>query len=215
VEQALTEGLDEQGNEVGTPGVLFITEAASMPAHVAIGINRLLESDDTRRTFVIDQDGGRVVRGHSGMRIVMAANTVGRGATGMEASAYTAQTDALDISLLNRISVCFRMGYDKEVERHILVEKVGDDRIVSMILKFRDAIRDHIRQGKLTSPFSTAHIVHIADMYRIFGNLGKALYYVMFEFLLPEEKAVYNEQAMAILGTDLIKDFTVSGVDYM
>lgn len=215
VEQALTEGLDEQGNEVGAPGILFITEAASMPAHVAIGINRLLESDDARRTFVIDQDGGRVVRGHSGMRIVLAANTVGRGATGMEAAAYSAQMDALDISLINRIAVCFRMGYDKEVERHILAEKVGDDRIAQMVLKFRDAIRAHIKQGKLTSPFSTAHIVHIADMYRIFGDIGKAIYYVTFEFLLPEEKAVYNEQAMAILGKDLLKEFTVQNIDYM
>jgi len=215
VEQALTEGLDEQGNEVGAPGILFIDEAAAMPAHVAIGINRLLESDDTRRTFVIDQDGGRVVRGHSKLRIVMAANTVGRGATGVEASAYSAQQDALDISLLNRIAVCFRMGYDKEVERHILVEKIGDDRVAALVIKFRDAIRDHIRQGKLISPFSTAHIVHIADMYRVFGDLGEAIYSVTFELLLPEEKALYNEQAMAILGHDLLKKFTQKNIDYM
>lgn len=215
VEQALTEGLDEQGNEIGVPGILFITEAASMPAHVAIGINRLLESDDTRRTFVIDQDGGRVVRGHSGLRIVLAANTVGRGSTGMEASAYTAQTDALDISLINRIAACFRMGYDREVERHILAEKIGDDRVAALVIKFRDAIRDHIRQGKLTSPFSTAHIVHIADMYRIFGDLGKAIYYVVFEFLMPEEKAIYNETAQLILAKDLLKEFTATGIDYM
>jgi len=215
VEQAMVEGLDEQGNEVGAPGILFITEAASMPAHVAIGINRLLESDDTRRMFCIDQDGGRVVRSHSGFRIILAANTVGRGATGMEAAAYTAQMDALDISLLNRIAVCFRMGYDREVERHILAEKVGDDRVAALVLKFRDAVRDHIKQGKLTSPFSTAHIVHLADMYRIFGDLGKAIYYVVFEFLLPEEKAIYNEQAMAILGKDLLKEFTTKGIDYM
>ena len=215
VEQALTEGLDEQGNEVGAPGILFITEAASMPAHVAIGINRLLESDDARRTFVIDQDGGRVIRGHSGLRIVFAANTIGRGATGMESSAYSAQTDALDISLINRIAVCFRMGYDKEVERHILAEKVGDDRIALKILTFRDAIRSHIKAGKLTSPFSTAHIVHIADMYRVFGDLERALYYVVFEFLLPEEKAVYNEQAQLVLGKDLLSKFTQSNIDYM
>lgn len=215
VEQAMLEGLDEQGNEVGPPAILFITEAASMPARVAIGINRLLESDDTRRTLVVDQDGGRVVRSHSGFRIVMAANTVGRGATSMESSAYSAQTDALDISLINRIAACFRMGYDREVERHILAEKIGDDRIANMVLKFRDAIRGYIKAGKLTSPFSTAHIVHIADMYRIFGDIGKAIYYVTFEFLMPEEKAIYNEQAMAITGKDLLKEFTASNIDYM
>jgi hypothetical protein len=215
VEQAMVEGLDDKGNEVGAPGILFITEAASMPAHVAIGINRLLESDDARRTFVIDADGGRVVRGHSGLRIVLAANTIGRGATGMESSAYTAQTDALDISLLNRIAVCFRMGYDRDVERRILMEKVGDDKVASEIIKFRDAIRSHIKQGKLSSPFSTAHIVHIADMFRVFGDIGKAIYYVLFEFLLPEEKVTYNEQAMAIFGRDLMVSFQQRNVDYM
>ena len=215
VEQAFTTGLDEQGNEVGEPAILFITEAASMPAQVAIGMNRMLESDDTRRTLVIDQDGGRVVRSHSKLRIVFAANTVGRGSTGTESSAYTAQMDALDISLLNRIAVCFRMGYDRNVEKHILAEKIGDDRVSAMVIKFRDAVRDLIKQGKLSSPFSTAHIVHIADMYRIFGDLGKAIYYVVFEFLLPEEKSKYNELAMGIVGKDLLKEFTAENVDYV
>jgi len=215
VEQACREGLDENGKEVGEPAILFITEAAAMPSRVAIGINRLLESDDASRTLVIDTDGGRIVRSHSGLRIVFASNTIGRGSTSMEASAYSAQTDALDISLLNRISVCFRMGYDKEVERHILEEKIGDDSIANLVLQFRDAIRKHIREGKLVSPFSTGHIVHIADMYRVFGDIGKAIYYVCFEFLMPEEKAIYNEQAHAILGKDLLLKYTDANVDYM
>ena len=217
VEQFLKEGLDDQGNEVGPPGILFINEAAAMPAHVAIGMNRLLESDDPRRTFVIDQDGGRVIRGHSGARIIFASNTVGRGATSMESSAYTAQTDALDISLLNRMAVCFQMGYSKDVEQHILAEKIGDDRVAALVIKFRDAIRDLIRTNALTSPFSTAHIVHIADMYRVFGDLGKAIYYVNFGFIMPEEKAKYNEVAHAVLGKDLLGEFATKNknVDFM
>ena len=215
IEQFLKEGLDDQGNEVGPAGILFVNEAAAMPSHVAIGMNRLLESDDPRRTFVIDADGGRVIRGHSGARIIFASNTVGRGATSMESSAYTAQTDALDISLLNRMAACFQMGYDKEVEKHILAEKIGDDRVAALILKYRDTIRDMIRSGNLTSPFSTAHIVHIADMYRVFGDLGKAIYYVCFGFIMPEERAKYNETAVAVLGKDLLNDFTAKGVDYM
>jgi len=215
IEQFLKEGLDEQGNEVGPAGILFVNEAAAMPSHVAIGMNRLLESDDPRRTFVIDADGGRVIRGHSGARIIFASNTVGRGATSMESSAYTAQTDALDISLLNRMAACFQMGYDKEVEKHILAEKIGDDRVAALILKYRDTIRDMIRSGNLTSPFSTAHIVHIADMYRVFGDLGKAIYYVCFGFIMPEERAKYNETAVAVLGKDLLNDFTAKGIDYM
>jgi MoxR-like ATPase len=215
VEQAFTTGLDEQGNEVGEPAILFITEAASMPTQVAIGLNRMLESDSTRRTLVIDQDGGRVVRSHSKLRIVFAANTVGRGSTGTASAAHTAQMDALDISLLARIAVYFKMGYDRKVEEHILAEKIGDDRVSSIVLKFRDAVRDLIKQGKLDTPFSTAHIVHIADMYRIFGDIGKAIYYVAFESLPSDEKSKYNELLQAIMGIDVLNTMTASGVDYV
>jgi cobaltochelatase CobS len=215
LEQAMTEGLDAQGNETGSAAVLFIDEISACPAHIAHGLNRLFESDDPRRTIVLAEDGGRVVRSHSGFRIILAANTNGRGATDMNAAAYTAQHDALDISLLNRVAVFFRMGYDKKVEQHILVEKVGDDRVARQIIQFRDAVRQNIREGKLSSPLSTAHIVHIADMYRVFRNLGKAIYSVLFESITPEEKPVYNEQALAILGVDLLKEYTQDEIDYM
>lgn len=214
IEQAMKEGLDAQGNEVGEPSILFIDEAATMPAHVAIGVNRLLESDDPRRTLVINEDGGRIVRSHSKFRIVLAANTVGRGAVSSEAAAYTAQMDALDISLLNRVAVTFRMGYDREIERRIVLEKVANDKIASLIIKFRDAIRGHLKVGKLTSPFSTKRLVDIANMYRVFGDLSKAIYYTTFEHLLPEERPIYNETAMAITGNDLMASFVAEGIDY-
>jgi len=215
IEQAMVEGLDADGNEVGKPGILFIDEIPACPAHVAHGLNRLFESDDTRRTLVLAEDGGRVVRSHSGFRIMVAGNTVGRGATDMSAASYTAQHDALDISLLNRIAVFFRMGYDRGVEKRILIEKVGDDKVAKSVLTFRDAIRQALKEGKLSSPFSTAHIVHIADMYRVFGSLGKALYYVVMEYVLPEERAFYNEQAVAMLGVDLLKQYSQNEVDYV
>jgi hypothetical protein len=145
----------------------------------------------------------------------VAGNTVGRGATDMGSAAYTAQHDALDISLLNRVAVFFRVGYDRDVEKRILAEKVGDDKVARQVLKLRDAIRQYIREGKLTSPFSTAHIVHIADMYRVFGDLGKALYYVILEYVLPEERSLYNEQALLIVGKDLLKEYGQAEVDYM
>ena len=215
VEKAMVEGLDAAGNEVGEAAILFLDEAAACPAHIAHGVNRLLEVDDVRRTLVVNEDGGRVVRSHSKFRVVLAGNTIGRGATSTEDSAYAAQTDALDISLLNRIAVTFRMGYDRNVEKHILAEKIGDDKVAALILKFRDAIRGHIKAGTLSTPFSTRRVIDVANMYRVFGDLGKALYYVMFEQLLPEEKVAYNEQAVAILGVDLMQKYMDSNIDYM
>jgi MoxR-like ATPase len=214
LEQAMTEGLDDQGNEVGAPAILFLDELPACPAHVAQGLNNFMESDNPKRTLVLDQDGGRVVKSHSGLRIIVAGNTMGRGAHGSEAI-HTAQMDALDFSLLSRVAVAFRMGYDREVEKHILAEKVGDDRVSQLILKFRDAIRGHIKAGKLTTPFSTRNVVNIADMYRIWGDVSKAVYQSTFEFLNPEEKATYNETAVAVLGQDLLKKNVRSGVDYM
>lgn len=214
VEQAMTEGLDENGNEVGEPAILFVDEAPAAPAHIIHGLNRLFESDDARRTLVINEDGGRVVRSHSKFRILMAGNTIGRGANTAEESMYSAQRDALDISLLNRVSVTFRMGYDRDVEKHIASEKIGDDRVTALLLKYRDAIRSQIKAGKLTTPFSTKRIIDIANMFRVFKNIGKAIYFVCFEQLLPEEKPIFNEHAVAILGMDLINLYTVKNIDY-
>ena len=215
VEQAMTEGLDENGNEVGPAAILFIDEITACPAHIAHVLNRLFESDDPRRTLVLDQDGGRVVRSHSQFRIIIAGNTAGRGAQEFSDGVYAAQLDALDISLLHRVSACFRMGYDKKVEKHILVEKIGDDKVAQLVIEFRDAIRSHVKSGKLTTPFSTKNLVDIANLYRVFGNLGKAVFFAVFEHLLPEERAVYNETAMTILGKDLLKDYVDPDVDYL
>lgn len=228
VEQAMVEGLelDAEGNAVldangkpvvkGPAGVLFIDEAAAMPAHVAIAINRLLESDDNVRTLVIDNDGGRIVKSHPDFRIVFASNTVGRGATDMSSNMYTAQNDALDLSLLNRVACFFRMGYDRLAEKNILRDKIKNDAQVAKLIKFRDAIRDAIRSGRLQSMFSTAHLVHIADNYRIFDeNMAKAIYYTVFNSLLPEEKPVYEETMTAIYGvTNIEREIAGDNIDY-
>lgn len=227
VEQAMTEGVekDADGNEVldengrpkviGPAGVLFIDEAAAMPAHVAIAINRLLESDDNVRTLVIDNDGGRVVKSHPDFRIVFASNTVGRGSSDLSSNLYAAQNDALDLSLLNRVAAFFKMGYDRVAEKNILRDKIPDDAEVAKLLKFRNAIRDNIRNGRLMSMFSTAHLVHIADNFRIYNDMPKAIFYTVFNSLLPEEKPVYEETITAIYGVADI-EATISGnnIDY-
>lgn len=214
IEQAMTEGLDADGKEVGNPAILFIDEVTSAPAHIIHGLNRLFESDDNKRSMVIAEDGGRVVYSHSGFRIIIAGNTAGRGINTAEESMYAAQRDALDISLLNRVAATFRMGYEREIEKNIVREKVGDDRVTKLLLKFRDAIRSQIKAGKLSSPFSTKRLIDISNMYRVFKDLGKAIYYVCFEQLLPEEKPVYNEHSVAILAKDLISTYTQDDVDY-
>jgi len=212
--KAMRAGLDEDGNEVGKAGLLFIDEAGAMPMG-SIVLNRLLESDDPRRTITLEHQSGRVIRSHSKFRIILSANNGGRGATTMAEAMHTAQMDALDISLIDRIFGSFKFGYNKLVEKHIAMEKLGDDRIVSQLLKFRDAIRDQIRAGKLSTPFSTRSIIQIADAYRIYGDLAKSVYYTTFEFLLPEEMPVYNEISVAQGLGDILKKMIDPDIDYM
>jgi len=203
---AMQEGLDEDGNEVGPGAILFIDEAASMPSS-SIVLNRLLECDDPRRTITLARDGGRVVRSHSKFRIILAGNTFGSGAMTEEQSQYTAQLEALDGSLRDRINYMFEFDYDEDVEKHICMEKLGDDKIVQQVLKFRDAIRDNISAGRLCSMLTTRKIIDICNAYRVSGNLGKAIYRTLFGQLEPEEKPIVNEIAQAQLGVDIMAMF--------
>jgi len=213
VVRAMQQGLDSEGNEVGEPGLLFIDEAGAIPPQVAIALNRLLEGDECRRKVTLELDGGREVCSHSRFRIILAANTAGRGAMDLSEAVYTAQSDALDLSLLNRVSMTFRFGYDRNVEQHIAMEKIGDDKVVMRLMKFRDAIRDNIRSGRLSSPFSTRAIVNLCDAYRIYGNFQQALHYTVLGQLLPEERTVYQEIAVAQLGIEPIDE--LHDMDYM
>lgn len=214
VVQAMQCGLDADGNEVGDAGLLFVDEAGAMSPQVAIALNRLLEGDHARRKVTLELDGGREVVSHSQFRVILAANTAGRGATSMAEAAYTAQTDALDLSLLNRVTMTFRFGYDRSVEKQIAMEKLGDDKVMMSLMKFRDAVRDNIRAGRLSTPFSTRAIVNLCNAYRIFGSFSQALQYTVLEQLLPEERAVYLELATAQLGIEPSQSDDTD-IDYM
>lgn len=216
VVRAMEEGLDEDGNEVGPPGILYVDEASAAPEEVAILLNRLLENDDPKRIVVLDDDGGREVVSHSGFRVIFSANTQGRGASTTNEGLYTAQMSALDISLLNRITAYFRFGYHKKAEEAILREKIGNDRVVDQVVKFRDAIRAHIKQENLSTPLSTRDLVNIGDLYRILGSIGEAVYRSLFEAIMAEEVPTYNEEAHNHFGVDLLGEFKKDAdFDYM
>lgn len=216
VENAMKEGLDEEGNEVGEPAILYFDEAATMPAHISISLNRLMEDiAGNRRELVLAEDGGRVVRSHSGMRIVLAGNTFCRGFSSDQDTLFTAQGDAQDISFLNRVTAAFRMGYDRKVERTIMMEKIGNDAVVSDLLSYRDVIRGRIKAGELLTPFSTRHLIHIADLYQTFGSLTKAIWYSVFQWLPNEEQVLYNEAGLTVFGRDMLQEFNEDDIDMM
>ena len=215
--KSMQEGLDDDGNEVGEPAILFFDEAAAIPADVAIALNGLFAQRQHRREICISEDGNRKVVSHSGMRIVCAANTIGRGLLGLGQSEYHAQADGLDISTLDRIDVVVPIGYSKKAEKKLLMEKIGNDRIVAKMIQFRDGVRDSIKQGKTFTPFGTRKLVQVADMSNVLGDILKAIYYVVYTKLMPEEVVKYNEIAFAAFGKDIVKEVqdTDGDIDYM
>jgi hypothetical protein len=220
VTRAMQQGLDENGNEIpdAPAGLLFIDEAGAMPTHIAISLNRLLESDSPVRKITLEHDGGREIKSHSKFRVVLAANTNGRGASSTLDATYTAQGDALDGSLLNRIAATFRFGYARDIENHIIKQKLGEASVGGDIMKFRDTIRQCMKESNsvLTTPFSTRHIVKICDLVRLFGSIEKAIYLVVFEQLTSDERIKYNELSNAALGKDILAAVTSKdNVDYL
>ena len=225
VVKAMTCGLDENGNEVGRPGLLVIDEFPVIPSWIAIGLNHLLENASARRKISLESDGGREVTSHSLFRIVLLGNTIGKGLSGIRDAQYTAQGDALDISTLDRIDAIFKYGYNRKAEESILREKIGNDRVIKQVLEFRDAIRAKIRLGEATTPFSTRLLVSFADLYREYdGDIAEALHDSVFTKLVDDspdpsqpggELHLYNEQAVAIFGVDVLATVGDDDMDYM
>lgn len=214
VVKAMKTGLDENGNEVGNPALLVIDEFPIIPSWLGVGLNNLMDSFTNKRNLMIDADGGRNVTSHSGFRIMLLGNTIGRGLTGFGDSLYAAQGDALDISTLDRIDAIFQFGYNRKAEENILRQKIDNDAIVNDVLKFRDVIRKHKRNEPHTmqTPFSTRSIVTIADLYGVWEDITEAMWYGIMSKLPKEsadprdlsgEIAIYNETAMMVFGRDI------------
>ena len=216
-EKAMTEGLNEKGEVVGPAGILFIDEAASMPTEVGIGLNHMLETVSNIREITIAEDGNRLVKSHPEFRVILAGNTNGTGANDMASQMYTAQQCALDASMSQRITSIFRFGYDRTAEEMIVRRGCDNDSVISIFLTFKQSVRDAIRRGECSTPFSTKRVIDVFDLYTVFvtamqsgskANLGKtalskAIYYASFELLRAEEQAKYDELFNAVANMKL------------
>jgi len=207
--RAMTCGLDEKGNEVGPkPGLLVLDEFPTTPTWIAIGLNNMLDSFEERRKVCVTTDGGRRVTAHSGFRIVLFGNTIGRGHVDEKDHLLTAQADALDYSTLSRYEATFEYYWNEKAEANILRQKIGDDRIVKDVLKFRDAIRDQMRLNNVDTMLTTRHIVTIGKSYGVYsGDIGKAIYFGVITNVPGNERQIFNEAAQVALGEDLERKY--------
>jgi len=194
-EQAMTHGLkkDKDGNVeldvegnvivISAPGTLFIDEYASIPESTNIALNQIMEipkRPGQSRTLNLDDDGGRLVKGHPGFCIILAGNTRGKGLQSSWEQGYTAQDIRQDDSTLDRITATFIYGYNLIAEEMIVKKKLVDMSLVKKFLDFRDKARKSYKESQggegVGTLLSTRNIVQICDTAVLYRECGLTKY---------------------------------------
>lgn len=210
--------LDKDGKVqvVGKPAMLFIDEYAAIPSCISIALNRVMEIPDEpgeSRVLELSTDSGRKVLSHPGFCICLSGNTKGMGLNSEEEAMYSAQAEQQDVSYLKRITASFPFGYNKNAEKRIMMQKLGDDSLVAQFLEFREKIRHAYTERTVETLFSTRDIVSVCDLTRVFTVSGvkepatKALYRSVFTTLLETERKAWNEQVNAVFGVNMIQKY--------
>lgn len=207
--------LDENGNPkvVGKPAVFFLDEFAAMLPEVFLGVfNRVLEiprGEGESRSMEVAGDGGRIVKSHPGMVVFLAGNTVGTGNNGKYQMGYTAQSNRMDESTLNRISATYRFGYNREAERRIATGLLQDDYEAERVLSLCRQARDLYRQEKVERLFTTRTLVSLCSTAAAYRDNGindwafKAIRDSVMNTLSEQDTPAFNEIVRIVYGVDL------------
>ena len=131
---------------IGKPAIFFLDEFASVLPEVFLGVfNRCMEiprNNGESRTIEIVGDNGRIVKSHPAMCMFFSGNTVGTGNNGQYQMSYTAQSNKMDESTLNRITTGFKFGYNLKAEYNIAMSALNDELEVERLLQLRDNLRN-------------------------------------------------------------------------
>lgn len=217
--------VSENGNPkvIGKPAVFFLDEFAAMLPEVFLGVfNRVLEipRNGGSRSMEVVGDGGRTVKSHPGMMLFLAGNTVGTGNTGKYQMGYTAQSNKMDESTLNRITASFHFGYDKGAESEIASRMLNDDLERLRVLNLRDEIRRAYRDEKVERLFTTRTIVQICSVAVTYRNMGidnwmtTAIKRTVFDNLPEQDKQYWNESIRMIWGRDYVSEESKDTMNY-
>ncbi len=223
--RAFIEGtqLDADGNQVldgngrpvvtGKPAVFFLDEFAAMLPEVFLGVfNRVLELPREKgigRSMEVPGDGGRVVKSHPGMVVFLAGNTVGSGNGGKYQMGYTAQSNRMDESTLNRISAAFRFGYSAKAEKSIAMGILQDEYEADRVLSFCKQARNLYRNEKVEKLFTARTLVQLCNTGVAYRNSGLqdwmalAIRDVVMNTLPEQDKAAFNEIVRMTYNVDL------------
>ncbi|MBR4317080.1 MAG: AAA family ATPase [Alphaproteobacteria bacterium] len=208
---------DPSGNPkvIGKPAIFFLDEFATIRPEVFLGVfNRALEiprNPGESRSIEITAENGKTVKSHPGLVMIFAGNTNGTGNCGEYQANYTAQTNRMDASTLNRMTAKYMFGYNRIAEQEIAEVKLQDDFQVDNLMKFRDTARRMFKDdGKVETLFSTRNVIEICECAKSYREGGiknwmlEAVRDCFYNGLSEQDKPAFNEIARMVWGKDLV-----------
>lgn len=214
---------DGEPKVIGEPAVFFLDEFATVRPEVFLGVfNRVLEvpRNGGSRSVTVNCDGGKVVKSHPSFVMFFAGNTNGNGNGGKYQYGYTAQTNRMDASTLNRMSGTFRFGYNIEAERRI-ARTLNDDYAYDSLMMLATNVRSMYMNEKTETLFSTRTLVNIVSTAKAYRESGDARWLVnavrdtVFTTVSEDERAAWNETIRSIWGVDLTQEENASKSQYI
>lgn len=186
--------------------VLLINEVDYMdPAEIS-GLNDVLEG----RPLVIAENEGEVIKPHPMFRIVVSANSNGRG----DESGLHAGVQQQNIAFMDRFRMS-RVGYlDEETERTLVKNKVPDlpERLIERLVSVANAVRKQFlgesgtgADGQLATTMSTRTVVRWAKLAVCFSKAPNALAYSLNQALLHKAEAS-DATAIAKIAQSILGD---------
>lgn len=207
---------DPSGNPkvIGKPAIFFLDEFATIRPEVFLGVfNRALEiprNPGESRSIEITAENGKTVKSHPGLVMFFAGNTNGNGNYGQFQGCYTAQTNRMDASTLNRMTAKYMFGYNRIAEQEIAETKLQDDMQVDNLLKLRDNSRRMYKDGKIETLFSTRNIIEIAECAKSYRDnkiknwMTEAVKDCFYNGVSEQDKPAFNEIVRMIWNTDFM-----------
>lgn len=191
VVQAMQVGVDRETGEViegARAAVLIIDEADAAPPGVMMALQGLMErpdaNSDHRRTLILAEDGGRVIRAHPDFCIILTGNTYGYGdMTGKYAR------NVQDSSNLNRVDATFTFDFPD-------IEKVFKDAALPdfnrKMKKFFMLVQEAISKGNLQIDFGLRRLKALVRQLHLTGDFRESLKVTCLNPLGPETSADYQ-----------------------
>lgn len=207
---------DPSGNPrvVGKPAIFFLDEFATIRPEVFLGVfNRALEiprNPGESRSIEITAENGKTVKSHPGLVLIFAGNTNGNGNSGEFQGCYTAQTNRMDASTLNRMTAKYQFGYNRIAEQEIAETKLQDDFQVDNLLKLRDNARRMHKDGKVETLFSTRNIIEISECAKSYRDsnikdwMPEAVRDCFYNGVSEQDKPAFNEIIRMIWNKDFM-----------